>query len=51
MKSAFLTAEWRHLIMANYVLDNAILQPYVPIGTELDISRGRCYASMVGLCS
>lgn len=48
MKSVFLTAEWRHLIMANYVLDPAILQPYVPVGTELDFYEGKCYASMVG---
>lgn len=48
MKSVFLTAEWRHLIMANYVVDPAVLQPHVPAGTELDLYEGRCYVSMVG---
>lgn len=44
----FLTAEWRWLVMLNYEVDPALLQPYVPAGTELDWWNGRCYASMVG---
>ncbi|MFA0964190.1 YqjF family protein [Roseivirga sp. BDSF3-8] len=48
MKPTFLTAEWRHLIMANYILDPEILKPHLPKGTELDFFNGKCYASMVG---
>lgn len=44
----FLTAEWRYLLMLNYEIDPAILQPLVPKGTELDEWNGRIYASMVG---
>jgi uncharacterized protein len=45
---AFLTAEWRHLAMINYEIEPAILQPYVPCGTELDQWQGRTFVSMVG---
>lgn len=48
MAYTFLTAHWRNLIMANYIVDPALLQPYVPPGTELDTWNGRCYASLVG---
>jgi uncharacterized protein YqjF (DUF2071 family) len=44
----FLIAEWRHLAMLNYEVDPAILQPYVPAGTELDLFDGRAYVSVVG---
>ncbi|WP_273445950.1 YqjF family protein [Neolewinella agarilytica] len=44
----FLTAEWRKLAFANYPVDPAVLQPYVPFGTELDFWQGRCYLSLVG---
>ena len=44
----FLTAEWRKLMMANYIVPPALLQPYVPHGTELDFWQGRCYVSLVG---
>ncbi|MCO6429498.1 MAG: DUF2071 domain-containing protein [Deltaproteobacteria bacterium] len=44
----FLTAEWRYLVMLNYEIDPAVLQPYVPFGTELDDYKGRTFASMVG---
>ena len=46
--STFLTAEWRWLAMANYVIDPAVLAPYVPRGTELDTWQGRHYVSLVG---
>ncbi len=46
--SAFLTAQWQHLVMLNYLVDPAILRPLVPAGTELDQWNGRTYASMVG---
>jgi uncharacterized protein YqjF (DUF2071 family) len=48
MASTFLTAEWRKLIMANYAVAEDLLQPYLPVGTELDRYDGRCYVSLVG---
>ena len=45
---AFLTAEWRHLVMLNYRVDPAILLPRVPAGTVLDEWNGNVYVSMVG---
>jgi hypothetical protein len=45
---AFLTAEWKNLVMANYIVSPALLQPYLPAGTELDYLDGNCYASLVG---
>lgn len=44
----FLTAEWRHLAMLNYVVDPAILCGRVPHGTELDLRESRCFVSVVG---
>lgn len=48
MASTFLTAEWRKLIMANYDVDEELLVPHLPPGTELDRYEGRCYVSLVG---
>jgi len=48
MSTAFLKAEWRKLAMANYVVDPAILLPYLPKHTELDLWNGKCYVSLVG---
>jgi len=45
----FLTTEWRHLAMLNYEIDPAILEPYLPAGTELDTWNGRHFISVVGL--
>lgn len=44
----FLTAEWRKLIMANYIIEPGILQKYLPAKTELDYWEGNCYVSLVG---
>lgn len=44
----FLTAEWRSLLMINYVCDPELLRPLVPSGTELDSWQGRTFVSMVG---
>ena len=44
----FLTARWKHLAMANYEVDPAVLRPLVPAGTELDLWDGACLASVVG---
>ena len=45
---AFLTAEWRKLIMANYAVEPGLLQPFVPLRTELDTWEGSTYVSLVG---
>jgi uncharacterized protein len=44
----FLTAQWRHLVMLNYAVDPALLQPRVPAGTELDLFEGQAFISVVG---
>ena len=48
MPSPFLTAEWQWLAMLNYEIDPAVLQPFVPAGTELDSREGKTYVSVVG---
>ncbi len=48
MAKTFLTAEWRKLLMINYVIDEKVLLPYLPYGTELDYFQDRCYISLVG---
>jgi uncharacterized protein YqjF (DUF2071 family) len=48
MAKTFLTAEWRKLIMANYAVDPALLEPHLPAGTALDLWDGQCYVSLVG---
>lgn len=44
----FLRASWRYLVMLNYPVPPALLQPLVPAGTELDRWNGETLASMVG---
>lgn len=44
----FLTAEWNNLLMLNYAVHHALLEPFVPAGTELDSFRGRTYVSLIG---
>lgn len=46
--ATFLSAEWRKLAMANYVIDPAILKPFIPYKTELDTWNDTCYVSLVG---
>ena len=48
MPTTFLSAYWRHLVMLNYVVDPALLEPIVPRGVTLDRHDGKCYASIVG---
>ena len=48
MKKPFLEARWDNLIMANYVIEPALLLPYLPNKTELDIYNGNMYVSLVG---
>ena len=47
-RSVFLTGEWRYLAMLNYRVDPALLEPYVPRGTSLDLWEGAAYVSLVG---
>lgn len=44
----FLTAEWNNLAMFNYVVDPALLAPFVPAGAELDSFEGCTYVSLIG---
>jgi len=44
----FLTANWRYLAMLNFAIDPKILQPLVPMGTELDFHNGQTFVSVVG---
>jgi uncharacterized protein len=44
----FLTAEWRDLVMLNYVVDPNLLIPYVPSGTSLESFADKTYISLVG---
>ena len=48
LRRTFLTAEWKNLLMLNYAVDPALLQAYVPAGTELDQFDGRTYISLIG---
>jgi uncharacterized protein YqjF (DUF2071 family) len=47
-RRAFLTAEWRWLVMLNYEIDPALLTPFLPRGTTLDLWEGRALISIVG---
>jgi uncharacterized protein len=47
-KRVFLTAEWKNLIMANYVVAPQVLLPYIPYRTEPDLYNGKTYVSLVG---
>src|SRR5881394_1261049 len=44
----FLTANWRYLAMLNYVVDPALVEPLVPVGTEIDYENGETFVSIVG---
>ncbi|HEX6252136.1 MAG TPA: DUF2071 domain-containing protein [Gemmatimonadaceae bacterium] len=46
--ATFVEAEWRHLVMAHYRVDAALLAPFVPDGTELDDLNGSVFLSLVG---
>lgn len=43
----FLTAKWQDLVMANYEIEPALLEEFVPEGTSLDRHDGRCFVSLV----
>src|ERR1700676_1527706 len=44
----FLTAEWRDLLLLNYVIDPRLLSSHIPAGTVLDTFEGKTYVSVVG---
>jgi uncharacterized protein len=48
MRSSFLTAEWRKLILINYPVDVELLKPFIPAKTEFDLWDNTCYVSLVG---
>lgn len=48
MKTTFLKAEWRKLLMANYEVNPEVLKPYLPHKTELDLWNNTCYVSLIG---
>jgi hypothetical protein len=48
MKTKFLTANWKDLIIANYEADPAFLKKHLPYKTELDFWKGKSYVSLVG---
>ena len=48
MRRAFLTAEWRWLVMLNYEIAPEVLTPFVPRGTRLDLWQERALVSVVG---
>ncbi|QDV66511.1 hypothetical protein Poly24_01970 [Rosistilla carotiformis] len=43
----FLTAHWKHLLLANYNVQAALLEPFVPKGTQIDAFEGQIYVSLV----
>jgi uncharacterized protein YqjF (DUF2071 family) len=47
-RRAFLTAEWRWLVMLNFAIDPAHLTPFLPRGTTLDLWQDRAMVSIVG---
>lgn len=47
-KKIFLSAEWRDLVLLNYVVDPDLLSEYIPKGTALDSFQGITYLSLVG---
>ncbi|MGB4845921.1 MAG: DUF2071 domain-containing protein [Ferruginibacter sp.] len=48
MPTKFLTATWKNLIMANYIVEPDLLLPHLPNKTKLDIFNGKVYVSLVG---
>jgi uncharacterized protein YqjF (DUF2071 family) len=47
-RAPFLRATWKYLAIVNYEVPPALLQPYLPYGTELDSWQSRVYVSLVG---
>lgn len=47
-QKVFLSATWEYLAMMNYEVDPAILEPYLPPYTSLDLFEGKALVSVVG---
>lgn len=43
----FLTADWQHLLLANYEVSPGVLARFVPNGTQLDQFNGSTFVSLV----
>ena len=48
MPIAFLTAQWRDIIIASYAVADDVLTPLLPPGLELDRFQGHAVCSLVG---
>jgi uncharacterized protein YqjF (DUF2071 family) len=48
MIKTFLSARWENIIMANYAVNPALLQSFLPNGVELDFYNDKTYVSLVG---
>jgi predicted DCC family thiol-disulfide oxidoreductase YuxK/uncharacterized protein YqjF (DUF2071 family) len=46
-EKVFLTAEWRNLIIVNYVVPSSVLEAYLPEGVEVDTWQGHALVSLV----
>ena len=46
---ALITCEWRDLLMTTWAVDPALLQPYLPARTTLDLWQGQALMSIVGV--
>lgn len=47
MSRAFLTAEWRHVVGVTYAVEEALLEPYLPHGAQIDTLEGSPRVSLV----
>lgn len=47
-KQSFMKAEWNDLLFINYEINPAVLEKYIPKGTEIDLFNGKCYISLIG---
>ena len=47
MTGVFLTAQWRHVAMLHFEVEESVLAPYLPKGTELDEWNGRHYVGLI----
>jgi uncharacterized protein len=45
-KNIFLAAKWQHLAMLNFEVDPAILKPYLPYGTEIDLYHNQAIITL-----
>ena len=43
----FLSAKWSNLILCNYPVDDALLEPYLPMGCKLDHFEDKAFVSLV----